>query len=353
MRKRVKKSAHFHLGKTKYILYIIILVALFIGFAWAQTNYVYVNNLTFKDVNIPCQYTGYKIAHISNIDNQYKNVKSQLKKAKPDIIIVTGGLVDENGAFDKSVNMLNDFSSIATTLYVAQQGDVNAIDTIKGATKAQYIDSETFLLPDRTIDVSTYIENNCDKDVRSEIKKNTDRAQEYVQAVQDMIDTDSIKTVQLIGINGLDDNIYNVKDNIYDLEDYTSEYRLLAIGSLKNATNLVSSGVNMVLVGGGYGLKDNGEYASGSFPISDYQLFSTQGICKDLPKKYNTKRFMNFPEIQIITLDDNRIEHRNVLEQFIGKFVRSVDVMNADELRSYSTRYENGEANTKYDDEDK
>lgn len=90
--------------KSKYlrILSITTLTLLFLLiFCYAQNNYIVTTKIAYKNDKIPNNFNGYKIAHISDLHNKQfgKNQSYLLKKIqkeKPDMIVITGDLIDSN-----------------------------------------------------------------------------------------------------------------------------------------------------------------------------------------------------------------------------------------------------------------
>lgn len=85
--------------ESKRIIYVI-LIAIFISLfcAW-QNNHIVISNFSYNNQNIPNEFNGFKIVHVSDLHNKSfgKNQKYILNKinlASPDIIVVTGDLID-------------------------------------------------------------------------------------------------------------------------------------------------------------------------------------------------------------------------------------------------------------------
>ncbi len=78
----------------------IILIGLFAFFSW-QNNSITVNKITFTSEKVPEAFDGYRILHISdlhnkNFGNNQKNLLSKIKQLEPNIIVITGDLIDSN-----------------------------------------------------------------------------------------------------------------------------------------------------------------------------------------------------------------------------------------------------------------
>lgn len=109
--------------KRKIILIIAttILISLYLYY---EDNFLKVTHYEIKDKNIPSGFNNYKIAQISD----YHNTKSSLikngiintlKKEKPDIIVITGDLVDRNRTDIKvSLDLIKEIKDISPIYYV-------------------------------------------------------------------------------------------------------------------------------------------------------------------------------------------------------------------------------------------
>lgn len=79
---------------------ILIIILLFLSFfIYWQNNAIKVNSIDYKNEKIPGSFDGYKIVHISDLHNKEfgKNqgiLLSKIKKVNPDIILLTGDMID-------------------------------------------------------------------------------------------------------------------------------------------------------------------------------------------------------------------------------------------------------------------
>lgn len=99
----------------KYIIrkkYIILgIIILLIGFLYWQNNNIVVSKITYKNKQIPKSFNGFKIVQLSDLHNKifFDNQKSLVNKVveqKPDIIVITGDLIDKNRTDFKAVELL-------------------------------------------------------------------------------------------------------------------------------------------------------------------------------------------------------------------------------------------------------
>ena len=74
-----------------------LLVGAVIWVIWGNTT-VALTTYTVTENNLPAPFDGYRIAHVSDLHNSrlWEQTVAKLKKAQPDIICITGDLVDAN-----------------------------------------------------------------------------------------------------------------------------------------------------------------------------------------------------------------------------------------------------------------
>lgn len=339
MGKRLKKGASKS-NKIYTISTVVILAGAIAGFVWAQTGLLITNDITYSSINMPRQYSGYKIAHVSNIDNERQHVASKLKSDKPDLIVVSGGLVDKKGKFNNTIKELDELSDLATTVFVAQEKDLEYIDDISDETDATYLANGSIVLDANELTAEEYVKLHGDAEMIKEIEKGTEESKKYLEYIEkDLEESKDIK-IQLMGINGFNDNIYDTKDEIFSIQDYDSEYRMLLFGNYEDSVNLNDSGLSIVFSGGTYGVNNSTGLKDGSKTVNGYQLFLSPGVCADIPE---SRRFMNFAEVQVVTLHDGKIYKRNPLERFIDKFINDTGTIFDNDGGFQEHRYQFGD----------
>ena len=109
--------------KKKKITILIITVVLFLWLLWGNKT-VELNNITISSKDLPSAFSGYKIAQISDLHNaQFGNENAMLirllKEASPDIIVITGDIVDSTHTdIDTAIAFVRDIVEIAPCYYV-------------------------------------------------------------------------------------------------------------------------------------------------------------------------------------------------------------------------------------------
>lgn len=112
--------------KQKKILFVaaIILIGLFAFFKW-QNNSISISEMVFKNHIVPEAFLGYKILHISDLHNKefgskQNRILSKIEKINPDIIVITGDLIDSNNTnIDVAMELINGAINIAPIYYVS------------------------------------------------------------------------------------------------------------------------------------------------------------------------------------------------------------------------------------------
>ncbi len=101
--------------------FVIALIVIFIIYALWQNNYVRVTKYEYKNAKIPEGFNGYRILQISDLHN--KNFHGLLDKlveeSNPDIIVITGDLIDRRNTNIKTATELVKRLSIMVPTYYA------------------------------------------------------------------------------------------------------------------------------------------------------------------------------------------------------------------------------------------
>ena len=133
--------------KVKIILFIVI--GLFVFFNY-QNNSITINEIEFKNDNIPDSFKGYKILQISDLHNKefgnsQEKILSKINKINPDIIVVTGDLIDSNNTnVDVAMKLINKVINISPIYYIS--GNHEAWSTSYNELKSKLEDSGVIVL---------------------------------------------------------------------------------------------------------------------------------------------------------------------------------------------------------------
>lgn len=102
----------------------IVLLAAFVAFVIHGNVTVKVTEITVSSKEIPDEFSGFRIAHVSDLHNAEfgkgnEGLLAMIEEAIPDIIVVTGDLIDSrNPRVDVGADFLNSAAEIAPVYYV-------------------------------------------------------------------------------------------------------------------------------------------------------------------------------------------------------------------------------------------
>lgn len=115
----------FKAKQRKVLLFIVIIsIGLFTFFNW-QNNSIIISEMVFKNDAIPESFEGYKILQISDLHNKefgskQNKILAKIEKINPDIIVITGDLIDSNNTnIDIAMELINRAINIAPIYYVS------------------------------------------------------------------------------------------------------------------------------------------------------------------------------------------------------------------------------------------
>jgi len=107
----------------------LLIICLFVPFAVWQTNSIEVTEFTYANPKIPADFEGFKIVQLSDVHNKsFGKDQSKLLKlieeARPDVIVITGDLIDDNTRNLDSIEALfAGTAAIAPVYYVEGNHD--------------------------------------------------------------------------------------------------------------------------------------------------------------------------------------------------------------------------------------
>lgn len=128
-----------------------------VTFCWWQNNGLMVTRVDYVSAEIPGEFRDYRIAQVSDLHNKEfgkgnARLLDKLKKLQPDIIVVTGDLIDSgNTNIDVAVSCVRQMADIAPVCFVSGNHERNfgQYATLKGellAAGAQVLDNSGFIL---------------------------------------------------------------------------------------------------------------------------------------------------------------------------------------------------------------
>ncbi|WP_411168526.1 metallophosphoesterase [Clostridium sp. MB05] len=108
----------------KLILVFLIIIALYVFVVW-QNNSIAISNFNYSSYDVPSKFNDFKIVHISDLHNkvfgkEQSEILEEIEKLSPDIIIVTGDLIDRRRYnLDKAMDFINGAIEVAPIYYVS------------------------------------------------------------------------------------------------------------------------------------------------------------------------------------------------------------------------------------------
>lgn len=328
---------HKHMGSDRVaftirnIVLIVIAVLLFLYIVRGMlANYTV--TLEYESSNIPKQYIGTKIAHVSCIHNESNSaVIKSIKKAKPDLIVVTGGLVDDEGNYDKSVKVLDKLNEIAPTVFIGSESDGSAISSIASSTQAKYlVDTVTVLEPSNPMTAEKYI-----NDIKS-MSTDDEEFEIYKEYVNSVFEEDASVKISLAGLR-IAESGESIKDEVYKLEkEAYGTYKMLMVPSVNYFDGLSKQSYDIVFSSGTHGVETNG-YKEGVYAKDGTSLILSRG----LEYSGNGKKPITFrPKVYIIELSDGVYGKDNIFDKLTRVIMKDTGtIFEEDDFKIYKSTY--------------
>lgn len=267
-----------------------------IRFLWVQDKHIMTNYYKYKSDKVPASFDGFRMTQVSDFHNMYigKNSKWLLKKVKktnPDIILVTGDVIDRRTSNEKrAIQLLKNLTEIAPTYYVT------------GNHEAYYKYFEDFYMKVIMTDVISV----CDRDA-------------YVHRDDDYITISGVHDVRVFGDNS-NPNLYvqyyqYLEERLEELDDTFTvllAHRPDLITMYANYdVDLVFSGhahggqIRVPFIGGLYA-PDQGvlpKYSEGIHKVNGSTLYISRG----LGNSRFPWRVFNRPELIVVDLESEKV----------------------------------------------
>lgn len=140
--------------KVNVIICIVLLILMIIG-TILETNSIVVTHMEYSNSKISSEFNGYKIVQISDLHNKrfgknQSKLIDKIKECNPDIIIVTGDLVDKRYYnLDVAMEFINNAINIAPIYYVSGNHEISTEEYED--IKRKLIDSNVVVLDNESI----------------------------------------------------------------------------------------------------------------------------------------------------------------------------------------------------------
>ena len=267
----------------------IILLTLIIWTAWGNTA-LELNTYTITSEKLPEAFNGYRIAHISDLHNaemgkDNEKLLSMLREAEPDIIAITGDLIDSRDTnIEIALHFAKEAVKIAPCYYVT--GNHEARVSEYNDLKEGLNELGVIVLEDEKVEIKQYGE----------------------KIVLLGVDDPSFQTDYLHG-----DSVTVMRGNLQELKNEEYAYRVLLSHRPELFETYVESGVDLVLSGhahggqfrlpfvGGLVAPNQGlfpKYETGLYTCNSTNMLVSRGIGNSIiPFRFN-----NRPEVILIEL---------------------------------------------------
>ena len=267
----------------------IILLTLIIWTVWGNTA-LELNTYTITSEKLPEAFNGYRIAHISDLHNaemgkDNEKLLSMLREAEPDIIAITGDLIDSRDTnIEIALHFAKEAVKIAPCYYVT--GNHEARVSEYNDLKEELNELGVIVLEDEKVEIKQYGE----------------------KIVLLGVDDPSFQTDYLYG-----DSVTVMRGNLQELKNEEYAYRVLLSHRPELFETYVESGVDLVLSGhahggqfrlpfvGGLVAPNQGlfpKYETGLYTCNSTNMLVSRGIGNSIiPFRFN-----NRPEVILIEL---------------------------------------------------
>lgn len=334
--KSQKVVSHYKKEQQAAFLTRLLIIVVIICTIWAQNNYIVTRKYVFETQDLQKSLVGYRVLHISDICNTNNNIAAKARKAKPDVIVLSGGYQDKHGKYNRTVKIVNKLCKIAPVYYIYNKKD--STQCLEGTEAVNITDTSVKLKQDIK-DVESFIKKNYGSSIIKKAKKNDNDALQYMQYISDELQETESSAVTLCGIdNETFDNPQDLVKKSYDITGENKKDMIILVnGNISNVNTLAESNADMILMGGTFGMKnDETPCTKGTYSYLGVELFLSGG-CGTL----NKTRIFNLPEIQLITLSDGTIKQRNPLERLLNRLIGDVGTIfdNDGGFHEYTKKY--------------
>ena len=108
----------------------IFLIAVLVIFLYVQNNIIVTKHINISSDKLPQAFDGFKIIHLSDLHGKFfgKNnniLVSKIKKVKPDLIVITGDLIDYKFYDEGKINNLTkELAELAPVYFVTGNHEI-------------------------------------------------------------------------------------------------------------------------------------------------------------------------------------------------------------------------------------
>lgn len=301
-----------------------ILLGLIIWLIWAQNNFLAVRSYIYTEVNVPKTFVDYTIVHVSDLHNSSLPVVSKVSRQDPDLILVTGGLADDNGRVNKSISTINRLGKIAPTYYVLGEDDSNYIGEITGGidSSVTFLEGSSVDIPSPEVNTNDFIDKYIGKRIISMANKGDEDATSYIEYTKESLAEDANSFIKITGLSS-NEELLGLQERIYSLIGTDkSIFQIILCSDAQLFDEVSKADVMMYFTGSVHGdtSKYDG-YKKGIYAKSGTTMVLNGGVGN---RSEYASRIFNFPEIRCISLSDGTIKNENPIEKVLGYLMPKV-----------------------------
>ena len=320
--KRMSRSENSKKFDFWFMILRIAIVLLIVGLFLAQNNMLTVSEFIYGNEKLPKSFVGYRIVHISDFKNSTVGTSAKVNKLNPDIIVITGGLTDNNGNYKNTVEEVKRLVKIAPVYYILSVDDHG--NDVLADTGAVNVTDNIIELSPKEKELNQFIIDNYGKYVINDFNANNEEAIKFVNNAKEALEATKNSKIYLCGFPGVNEDGDAIKSEMiaYKLKEKADGgYCIGLIGNLYHLDNINKANIELEFIGGTFGVNRlSNEIKKGKYGYKGADLFVSSGIG-------NTKgvtRIFNFPNIQLVILSDGTMSDATAFDRFLHKFIPDV-----------------------------
>lgn len=289
----------------------------FILFAiWSQNNLIITKEYIYTNPKIPKTFTGYTIAHISDLHNTGLNVVRAVKRSDPDIVVVSGDLTSDDGKYHNSVDILNELAKHYEVYIVFGEYDTDLVGLTSALSPSiTVLENISVDLKATNINTDAFINEYIEKGVLKAFGEGDKDAIDYIEYTKKTLSEHADKVIRLSGLP-CDVNSGTLIEDVYEFIGTDKSLFQIMAGHRAELFDIVKLvDVDLYLSGHTHGKDDvTLGYKRGTYASQGTTMFLSNGIGKISGEG---TRILNYPSVTKIVLSDGTLREYNPLEKVL------------------------------------
>jgi predicted MPP superfamily phosphohydrolase len=275
----IKENRFTFLGT---VLRLLILAAIVTAVIYVWGIVVLQNRVILHSVDLPKEFAGYKIAHISDLLNSNLSYEGVIDKFDPNMVVITGNIADAKGKYSTSVNKIKKLTNNYTVLFIDGALDTEEVIAAVQESGAIYVQGGHYEIKVRDDAPSLKILGISESEANPEEAKQS--------------------TIEALGILN------------------NADYDIALINRTEMVPQMSGNGLDLILSGNTLGVDyfANGR-VGGVYSDNDSRLIVSPGIGKD---NGIITRNLARPAVTCIKLTDVYEKEKNPIEQLLGLIIK-------------------------------